>query len=123
MYYIGVDIGGMSVKIGLVSQKISSVGAPYLYTAKKVKVDGETYTDSETILGLLEEAAKLSTANIDGNGNKYSQLIKYTLNSSGEISSIETALMGENESADDETVFKAFEVNRQGVLPKTSRRF
>lgn len=101
-----------SVKIGLVSQKISSVGAPYLYTAKKVKVDGETYTDSETILGLLEEAAKLSTANLDGNGNKYSQLIKYTLNSSGEISSIETALMGENESADDETVFKAFSVNR-----------
>ena len=101
-----------SVKIGLVSQKISTVGAPYLYTAKKVKVDGETYTDCETILGLLEEAAMLSTANLDGNGNKYSQLIKYTLNSSGEISSIETALMGENESADDETVFKAFEVNR-----------
>ena len=102
-----------SVKIGLVSQKISTVGAPYLYTAKKVKVDGTTYTDSEKILGLLEDAAtKLSTANLDGNGNKYSQLIKYTLNSSGEISSIETALMGDNESADDETVFKAFSVNR-----------
>ena len=101
-----------SVKIGLVSQKVSTVGAPYLYTAKKVKVDGETYTDSERILGELEEAAELSTANLDGNGNKYSQLIKYTVNSSGEITSIETALMGENESADDETVFKAFAVNR-----------
>lgn len=101
-----------SVKIGLVSQKISTVGAPYLYTAKKVKVDGETYTDCERILSELDEAAELSTANLDGNGNKYSQLIKYTLNSSGEISSIETALMRDNESADDETVFKAFNVNR-----------
>ena len=111
-YIAGASKDSDVVKIGLVSSKVSSVGSPYLTVANKVKIDGETYSKADDVLNALKAGASVATANIDGNGNLYSQLVKYTLNSSGEISAIETAYLGDSENADDDTLFRAFEVSR-----------
>lgn len=101
------------VKLALISQKTPSMGAPYVSVASRVKIDGISYSDSEEILEILEESAKEDNTNIDGNRTKYSQLVKYTINSSGEVTEIDTAVISDKEDPDDESTFKAFEVARK----------
>ncbi len=101
------------VRVALISKKTPSMGSPYVNVAKKVKIDGISYTDSEEILDLLAESAEADNTNVDGNGNTYSQLVKYTINSSGEITEIDTAIISEKEDPEDETTFRAYEVARK----------
>lgn len=114
-YYGYMSTAGIDdnrLKINLISAKTTTMGSPTLTVAKKVKVDGETYTDADDVLEILEEAADSSLSNLDGSTARYSQLIKYSLNSSGEINSIETVIFGANEDSSDETVFSGYSVNR-----------
>ena len=101
------------VRIALISKKTTSMGSPYVNVASKVKIDGFTYTDSEKILDVLSESAKAENTNIAGESTTYSQLVKYTVNSAGEITEIDTAVISEKEDPDDETTFKAYEVERK----------
>lgn len=105
------------LKFAIISDKTTKVGSPYISGASKITIDGIAYTDPNLALAKLEEAAGLSTANIDGftvsAGKKlYSQLVKYTINSAGEISAIDTAVVSTEEDPTDETVFKPFAVTR-----------
>ena len=114
-YYGYMSTAGIDdnrVKINLISSKTTTMGSPTLTVAKKVKVDGETYTNADDVLEILEDGASSNLSNIDGSTARYSQLIKYSLNSSGEINSIETVIFGENEDPSDDTVFKGYSVNR-----------
>ncbi len=100
------------VRIALVSKKTPTMGSPYINVAKKVKIDGEVCSSTDKVKEILEEAASEPNTNIDGYGSRYSQLVKYTLNSAGEISEIDTVIINEErEDPDDETTFKAFERN------------
>ncbi|MBR5518777.1 MAG: S-layer homology domain-containing protein [Clostridia bacterium] len=101
------------VRLALISKKTPSMGSPYVNVAKKVKIDGISYSDSEEIIELLEESAGADNTNVDGNGNRYSQLVKYTINAAGEITEIDTAVISEKEDPADETTFQAFEVARK----------
>jgi len=101
------------VRVALISKKTPSMGSPYVNVAKKVKIDGISYSDPDEIIELLEESAAADNTNIDGNGNRYSQLVKYTINAAGEITEIDTAVISEKEDPDDETTFKAYEVARK----------
>ena len=100
------------VRVALISKKTPSMGSPYVNVAKKVKIDGISYSDSEEIIELLEESAKADNTNIDDNGNRYSQLVKYTINAAGEITEIDTAVISEKEDPEDETTLKASDVKR-----------
>ena len=100
------------VRLALISKKTTSMGTP-VNVAKKVKIDGISYSDADDIIEALEESANADNTNIDGNGNRYSQLVKYTINSAGEITEIDTAIISEKEDPEDETTFKAFDVARK----------
>lgn len=102
-----------TVRFALISQKTPSMGSPYVNGASKVKIDGISYSDPYDILEVLAASAEEDNTNVDGNGSTYSQLVKYTVNTSGEITEIDTAAISEKEDPDDETTFKAFEVARQ----------
>lgn len=107
------------VRVALISKKTPSMGSPYVNVAKKVKIDGISYSDTEEIIELLEESAKADNTNIDDNGNRYSQLVKYTINAAGEITEIDTVVISEKEDPEDETTLKASEVKRsEGNLMK-----
>lgn len=116
-YYGYIASAGISsndtVRFALLSQKTTSVGSPYVNGASKIKIDGISYSDSEEILELLAESAAGDNTNIDGNGTKYSQLVKYTINTSGEITEIDTVTVSEKEDPADETKVKAYEVARK----------
>lgn len=105
-----------NVKIALISSKVTSIGSPYLVTASKVKIDGESCSSKDEILSALARGASAKDtsgnviSNIDGNGNAYSQLVKYTVNSSGEINAIETAYLAAGEDASDENLFQGYYV-------------
>lgn len=101
------------VRVAIVSQKTPSMGSPYVSLAKKVKIDGETYSNTDTILELLSESAEEANTNVDGNGTAYSQLVKYTINASGEITEIDTAYISEDENEEDETILKPYAVARK----------
>ncbi len=101
------------VRVAIVSQKTPSMGSPYVNLAKRVKIDGETYTNTDTILELLKGSAGEANTNIDGNKTDYSQLVKYTINAAGEITDIDTAYISEDEDPADETTLKAFAVARK----------
>ena len=108
-----------TVRIALISKKTPSMGSPYVNVAKKVKIDGISRSDADEILGLLAESAKADNTNIDGNRSGYSQLVKYTINTSGEITEIDTAVISEKEDPEDETTLKASEVKgSEGNLMK-----
>lgn len=100
------------LKIALISSKTTTMGSPYVSAASKITVDGVPYSDHNLALAALTAGAALNTANVDGNGETYSQLIKYTLNSSGEITAIDTAVVSASEDAADETILKPFNVAR-----------
>ncbi len=102
-----------TVRFALISQKTTTMGSPYVTAASKVKIDGISYSDPDEILEVLEESAAEENTNVDGNGTKYSQLVKYTINSSGLITEIDTAVVSEKEDADDETIVKTYEVTRK----------
>lgn len=101
-----------TVRFALVSQKTPKMGSPFVTTASKVKIDGISYTDPDEILDALAEGAAENNTNIDGNGDEYSQLIKYTINSSGQITEIDTATVSEREDAEDETIVMPFAVKK-----------
>ena len=101
------------VRIALISKKTPTMGSPYVNVAKKVKIDGITYSNTEEILELLEESAGVDNTNVDGNGSRYSQLVKYTINTAGEITEIDTAVISEKEDPEDETTFQAYAVARK----------
>ncbi|MEE1042948.1 MAG: S-layer homology domain-containing protein, partial [Clostridia bacterium] len=105
------------LKFAIISDKTTKVGSPYISGANKITIDGIAYTDPNLALAKLKESAELNTANIDGftaQAGKvlYSQLVKYTINSAGEISAIDTAVISTEEDPADETVFKPFAVTR-----------
>ncbi len=101
------------VRVALLSKKTTSMGSPYVNVANKVKIDGISYSDAEEILEVLEESAGVDNTNVDGHGGRYSQLVKYTINSAGEITEIDTAVISEKEDPEDETTFNAYEVERK----------
>lgn len=102
-----------TVRFALISQKTPNMGSPFVTTANKVKIDGISYSDPEEILEVLEYSAGEDNTNVDGNGTKYSQLVKYTINSSGLITEIDTATFSEKEDPADTTRVSAFEVERK----------
>lgn len=116
-YYGYIASAGISsndtVRFALLSQKTTSVGSPYVNGANKIKIDGISYSEPDEILNLLAVSAADGNTNIDGNGTKYSQLVKYTINASGEITEIDTVTVSEKEDAADETIVKAFKVARK----------
>ncbi len=103
------------LKISLISAKTPNMGSPYVEVATRVIVDGVQYNNNpDGVLTALQSGASLTaTANIDGKGNGYSQLIKYTINQAGLISEIETAVTTSEEDPTDESVFKPFTVARK----------
>ncbi|MBR0278180.1 MAG: S-layer homology domain-containing protein, partial [Clostridia bacterium] len=99
-----------SVKFAILSDKSKTVGSPYFYAADKVRIDGVSYSSSDAILSALIEGGKIIT---DSGKSKYAQLVKFSVNSSNQINSIETAYINpETEDAGDETLFKYFSVNK-----------
>ena len=113
-YIAAAGIRDDVLKLALISDKTTKMGSPYVEGANKITVDGIQYSDPNVILTKLAEAAALTTANIDGNGETYSQLVKYTINSAGAISEIDTAVVSTEEDPTDETVFKGFNVAKSG---------
>lgn len=62
-----------------------------LKCSEKVEIDGERYTDSEKARNAIPDNGAM-------NGNVKPQIILYTLNSAGEVSSIDTVNLGANET-------------------------
>ena len=100
------------VKLAIISSKVKTVGSPYLTVASKVRINGVQCTDAQEILDELDDGALLSTANADGNGSTYSQLVKYTVNSSGLVTEIEFPKIVSDSKDIDENEFQAFVVTR-----------
>lgn len=101
------------VKIALISKKTPTMGSTYINVANRVKIDGESYSDTDAILDALSASTKVENTNIDGKGNEFSQLVKYTINANGEITDIDTAYTSEKEDPADETILKPFDVKRK----------
>ena len=105
------------VKVALISKKTPSMGSPYVSLTKKVKIDGKLYSNTDEILDALGKSAKVENTNIDIDEEEkkgFSQLVKYTINSNGEITAIDTAYTNkEYEDLTDETILKAYEVKRE----------
>ncbi len=123
--YVG-DAGKNSndeVRLALISQKTTTMGSPVVTLANKVRIDGELYSDPNEILEKLEEAAGVYGTNVDGNGSTYSQLIKYTVNTSGKITEIDTVLMSDEEDPTDETVLSVYEKNSGVEMTYNSSEF
>lgn len=73
-----------------------------VYTAKKVKIDGESYSADEVpdILADVLMSDEADYINLDGavlDDNIYSQVVKFSTNSSGEINTIDTIVMSADE--------------------------
>ncbi len=108
-----------SVGFELISSKSSTVGSVYYLSASKVKIDGTVYSSKDDILEALERGVNVydeggnKVTNLDGHASLYSQFIRYTVNSAGEISAIETAYVGENEDPTDETLMQSYSVTRK----------
>lgn len=99
------------VRFALISQKTPSMSS-YVRTATRVRIDGESYSDPDRILEVLAASAKVSGTNIDNKGTEFSQLVKYTINNSGLITAIDTAAISSEEDADDETILKPYDKNK-----------
>ena len=78
--------------------------------ASKVKIDGTSYSSNDEIIEALQTSADVANATKYEKKDSitktliikdYNQLIKYTLNSKGEIDTIDTVLPNVNEATDD----------------------
>jgi len=112
-YIADVGISNDVLKFALISDKTTKMGLPYVEGASKIIVDGVPYTDPALVQAELAKAAALPGTNVDGKGKPYSQLVKYTINSAGAISEIDTGIMSTEEDPTDETTFKGFTVSRK----------
>ena len=107
------------------------------YTVKeRLVIDNNPYTNSDTILGKLNESAMACTKGADGANRAYSaeyphwQMVRYKLDSAGEISHIDTVLAGKKLADDelygvvDETGMEiATSLNGNYVFSSTNRSF
>ncbi len=111
-----------TVRIALISSKTPSMGSPFIETASKVKIDGVSYSDGTSILNTLKASAANSAINVDNAQTAvYSQVIKYTINSAGKITEIDTVELGSGD-ANDETILKAYD-NKSDKMGYSSSEF
>ena len=118
------------VKFALLSSRSTNVGSPLVNGASRIRVDGTSYSNPDDVLEVLAAAAKVDTANIDmvddENGtraqklaNRYSQVVKYTVNTSGAITEIDTVLPLDGTAAEGDLA--PYTVNRRADNTMTYR--
>ncbi len=110
-YLVEAGKEGNDLKFAILSSKSSKVGSPYFKAANKVRIDGVSYSSKDSILEALLEGGKVYN---HSSKSKYAQLIKFKLNSSSEITDIETAYTNpDTEDENDETLFKYYSVAKK----------
>lgn len=123
---VGEDNDG-NIKLALISKKVSSIGSSYPTLADNVRINNTVCTDLSDVQTELLAGAQVITANTDNSSSlatyPYTQLIKYTVNSAGLVTEIETATPITSTAQVDEEVFQAYKVGKPMTYDSSSRVF
>lgn len=115
------------IKLALISKKVSSIGSNYLTLSDNVRINNVPCVDWTDVTTELLYGATQKTANLDGKYDAtnypYTQLIKYTTNSSGIVTEIETATPITSSSQINEEVFQAYTVAKPMKYNSSNRVF